>query len=123
MQEHVQELSEAIREKVQAFEDLETQKQAIQEAYEMRLADKETEVEQAQKEHDQIQLALKKDVDDLKKVVLEQNSAHDEKRKEFEVQMSQHEEELKKESELKLQAKEQEIQQLNDELNFNNKEL
>jgi len=26
MQEHVQELSEAIREKVQAFEDLETQK-------------------------------------------------------------------------------------------------
>jgi hypothetical protein len=123
MQEHVEELSEAIREKVQAFEDLETQKQAVQDAYEMRLAAKETEVEQAQKEHDQIQLALKKDVEDLKKVVLEQNTANEEQRKAFEVQMAQREEELKNESEVKLQAKEQEIQQLKDELTVNNKEL
>ena len=123
MQEHVEELSEAIREKVQAFEDLETQKQAVQDAYEMRLADKETEVEQAQKEHDQIQLALKKDVEDLKKVVLEQNTANEEERKALEVQMAQREEELKNESEVKLQAKEQEIQQLKDELTVNNKEL
>ena len=49
MQEYVQELSEAIREKVQALEDLETQKQTVQEAYEMRLADKETEVDQVKK--------------------------------------------------------------------------
>ena len=89
----------------------------------MRLADKETEVEQAQKEHDQIQLALKKDVEDLKKVVLEQNTANDEQRKALEVQMAQREEELKNESEVKLQAKEQEIQQLKDELTVNNKEL
>jgi hypothetical protein len=54
----------------------------------MRLADKETEIEKAQKEHDQIQLTLKKDIDDLKKVVLEQNSAQDKKSKEFEVQIA-----------------------------------
>ena len=66
MQEYVQELSEAIREKVQALEDLETQKQTVQEAYEMRLAENETEVDQVQKVNDEIQLTLKKDVDDLK---------------------------------------------------------
>lgn len=54
MQEHIEELGTAIREKVAALEELEAQKQALQDGYEMRLAEKESEVEAAIKEHEAI---------------------------------------------------------------------
>lgn len=81
LQDHVEELGAAIKEKVAAIEELEAQKLALQEGYEMRLVEKEGEIEAVQKEAEAIQAALRKDVNDLKALVKDQKASGDQQNK------------------------------------------
>lgn len=123
MQEHIEELGTAIQEKVRAMEELEAHKQALQDGYELRLADKEAEIEATLKEHEAIQTALKKDIHDLQTLVKDQKSAADQKGKDHEAELAQKEAALKSDAELKVKEKEDEIAQLKEELTFNGKDM
>ena len=123
MQEHIEELGQAIKDKVEAIEELESQKQALQDGYEMRLAEKEAEVEAALKEHQAIQATLKKDIHDLQTVVKDQKAQGDAQSKQHEEALAQKEQELRAEAGLRVKEKEDEIQQLKEELTFNGKDM
>lgn len=123
MQEHIEELGTAIREKVAAIEELEAQKTAIQEAYELRLSEKEAEVEAAIKEHEAIQTALKKDIHDLQAVVRDQKAQGEQQSKQHAETLAQKEQALRAEADLRVKEKEDEIQQLKEELTFNGKDM
>lgn len=123
MQEHIEELGAAIREKVEAMEELESQKQALQDGYEMRLAEKEAEVEAAIQEHEAIQAALKKDIHDLQAVVKDQKAQGELQSQQHEESLAQREEALRAEALLRVKEKEDEIQQLKEELTFNGKDM
>jgi len=102
MQEHIEELGAAIQEKVTALEELETQKQAIQDTYEERLAAKETELEALEKEHEAIETALKKDLRDLQSLVKDQKASGDERAKEHAAELVERENAIRAEADLKL---------------------
>lgn len=110
MQEHIDELGSAIKEKVDAIDQLEEQKKALQDGYELRLAEKEAEMEAAVGEQEAIQTALKKDIQDLQALVKDQKTAGEQKGKEHEEQLAQKEAAIRTEADLRVKEKEDEIQ-------------
>jgi chromosome segregation ATPase len=123
MQGHIDELSTAIQEKVQAMQDLETQKEALLEGYEERLAAKEAAIDEATKEHEAIQDALKKEIDDLRSLVKNQKATGDQKNKEHEDALAQREQALRADADRRIKEKEAEISQLKDDASSQRKEM
>jgi len=89
----------------------------------MRVAEKESVIEAAIKEHEAIQTALKKEIHDLQADVQDQKTQAELQAKLHEETLAQREQTLRAEADLRVKEKEEEIQQLKEELTFNSKDL